>query len=165
MARITVNNGAEEIARLLEEMSRSGEAVAKMATYEAARVVADAVREAVETLPEDKYRYLRDGDLLDVITKDDKEDLLDAIGIAEMKRSEDGVDTLVGFAGYSRHKTKKYPQGVPLPMIMRSIEHGSSVRQARPTIKPAVYAVRAEAKAAAIKGGRRAIEQIIKEGH
>lgn len=163
MATITLGKGGEAIAEKLGNLSRAGEAIGKMATYEGAKVLTDGIRASIESLPVDKFRYLRGGDSFAVITKDDKEDLLNSIGIDEIKRGEDGVRTVIGFAGYGRHKTKKYPKGLPMAMLMRSIESGSSVRQARPTVRPTVQAKRKEAKTAMIKAGDEAIKNMTKE--
>lgn len=164
MATMTLKKGGEAIARQLYNMSLAGEGIAKMATYEGAKVMADGIRESIEALPVDKFRYLRGGDQFSVITKQDKKDLLNSIGIDEIKRGEDGVRTVIGFAGYGRHKTKKYPNGLPMALLMRSIESGSSVRQAKPTIRPTVSAKRREAKAAMVKAGNEAIKNIIGKG-
>lgn len=41
--------------------------------------------------------------------------------------SDGGINTKVGFYGYSRtHKSKKYPQGIPIPLIAAAREYGTS---------------------------------------
>lgn len=160
MATIKLNRGGEDIAAKLAELSRAGEAIGKMATYEGAKVIADGIRESIESLPVDTPRRLQSGDAFAVIVQQDKEDLANALGIAEIKRDEDGVRTVIGFAGYGRHKTKKYKNGYPMAMIARSIESGSSVRRAHPFVRPVVRAKGKAAKAAMIAEGDRAIKVI-----
>ena len=164
MATITLGKGGEAIAQQLSNLSRAGEAIGKMATYEGAKVMADGIRASIDALPVDKFRYLRGGDAFSVITEQDKEDLLNSIGIDEIKRGEDGVRTVIGFAGYGRFKTKKYPNGLPMAMLMRAIESGSSVRPAQPTIRPTVSAKRRDAKAAMVKAGNEAIQNMTGKG-
>ena len=53
MATIKLNKGGENIAAKLAELSRAGEAIGKMATYEGAKVIADGIRESIESLPVD----------------------------------------------------------------------------------------------------------------
>lgn len=163
MAKITLSTGAEDIANMLMRIDKASDAVAKMATYEGAGVVADAIRKAAEGLPVDKPRTLKNGDRFDVLVQGDKEDLLNSIGIDQIGRDEDGVRTVVGFAGYGRHKTKKYSKGIPMPMLARSIESGSSVRMPKPFVRTTVAAKRKEAEAAMVRAGKAAIENIVKE--
>jgi hypothetical protein len=45
--------------------------------------------------------------------------------------SDDGINVKVGFWGYSKyHKTKRYPQGVPIPLIANAREYGTSSGEA-----------------------------------
>lgn len=162
MATIKLSRGGEEIAKRLESLSQAGEAIGKMATYDGAKVIADGIRQSINALPVDTPRRLRSGERFGVIVRGDKEDLANGLGIAEIKRDEDGVRTVIGFAGYGRHKTKKYPKGYPLAMLARSVESGSSVRRPNPFVQPTVKAKRKEAKRAMIETGDRAIKEITK---
>lgn len=162
MASIKLGKGGEAIAQKLEELSRAGEAIGKMATYEGAKVIADGIRQSINALPVDKPKWLKAGERYSVIVQQDKEDLANSLGIDEIKRDEDGVRTVIGFAGYGRHKTKKYRKGLPMAMIARSIESGSSVRQANPFVRPVVKGKRRVAIKAMIAEGDRAIKDITK---
>ena len=48
------------------------------------------------------------------------------------RTSKDEVATKIGFYGYDREKTtKKYPNGVPIPLIARAREYGTSSGEAK----------------------------------
>lgn len=164
MAKITLKKGGEDIARLLMNVSKAGTAIGKMATYEGAKVIADEIRQSAEALPAEKYRHLKNGDEFNVISEGDKADLLNSIGIAEIKKDENGVHTVVGFAGYGSHPTRKYPKGLPMPLLARAIESGSSVRRAQPFVRPVVQAKRKAARAAMAKAGQEAIQDMVRKG-
>ena len=145
MAKMTVR-GLDNIVNELGNMAGKGEAVAKMALYEGAAIVADEIKKNISELPVDTPRWLKSGDEYSVIVAQDKRDLAKSLGIAEFERDVDGVRTVIGFAGYGSHRTKKYSRGLPMAMIARSIESGSSVRKKHPFVKPAVNATRKKAK-------------------
>lgn len=160
MAKVTLKKGGEDIANLLLNVSKAGTAAGKVATYAGAKVIADGIRQSINALVVDTPRWLKDGDYYSVIVRQDKEDLANALGIAEIKKDEDGVRTVVGFAGYGRHKTKKYPKGLPMPMIARAVESGSSMRRASPFVRPAVSARRNAAKKAMAQAGNDFLKKI-----
>ena len=65
----------------------------------------------------------------------------------------------LGFDGYNKVKTRKYPQGQPNAMIARAVESGSSVRKKNPFIRRAVNDTQ---KQAVEKGKQVADEEIAK---
>lgn len=146
MAKMTVK-GLEDVVSNLGEIGNAGLPAAKMGLYEGAKIVADQLKKNINSLPVDTPRWLKSGDEYSVIVAQDKKDLADSMGIMEFERNEDGVRTVIGFAGYGRHRTKKYSKGLPMVMIARSIESGSSVRRKHPFVRPAVNATRARARA------------------
>ena len=63
-----------------------------------------------------------------------------------MEQDGQGWNTKAGFAGYMEEgKSKKYPNGLPIPLLARSIESGSSVRQKHPFVRAAVKSSRDKA--------------------
>ena len=148
MAKI-VMGGVDEYLKKLRELEVSQTAVLKMAVYEGADEVADAVREAVKGLPEVKTSEAvanwRQEVPVDGITKAQKDGLLDGLYVARMEEDLDSVYTTIGFDGYNRVKTKKYPKGQPNAMIARAVESGSSARRKTPFVRPAVNRVKERA--------------------
>lgn len=103
-----------------------------------AQPLADEIRKSINNLPEEEDRYLKKGEKFKGIPKRQKKDLLDSLGITPADVDYGGNTNIkVGFDGYGSSKTKKYPQGLPNPLLARAIESGSTVRVKKPFIRPA----------------------------
>lgn len=114
---------------------------ARAAVAAGAGVLADAVRQRLEALPSDENRFLVPGDIFRGVPKEQKQDLLDALGVTPIKQDANLVyNAAVGFDGYGSTPTKTYPQGVPNQLLARSIESGSSVRIKTPFFRKAMEA-------------------------
>lgn len=126
----------------LKELAKMGQdigEVCKEAVVEGAQPMADEIRNQIESLPEDNYRYLRGNDMFVGVTKEQKEDLLEGLGITHVDIDYNGnYNVKVGFDGYGIGKSKAYPKGLPIPLLARAIESGSSVRVKIPFIKTAI---------------------------
>lgn len=112
MAKIKFT-GIEEYAAALNKLAGQSEAICKYAIYEAAGIVADAIR---ENAPEDSG------------------DLKDGLVITHMRNDGGFVNALVTFEGYDS-------KGVPNALKAAVFESGSSSRPAKPFIRPAVNKV------------------------
>lgn len=141
MARMTYH-GVDELADKLMLLGQKGTNIAKAALYEGAAVMADAIHSAVVSLPSVSTRPF------DGISDSDREDLAAGIGIAKFDEKTDAVDTAISFNGYARRKEKNFPNGVPLALIARSLESGSSLRQKHPFIRPTAQSTKAAVIAA-----------------
>ena len=148
MGQITFKAG-EDYAIKLAALAGRSEEIVKRALYEAADIVTDKIRENIEGLPEDSFRYLKNGDTLSGPTEGQKDDLLDSLGITPIEQDKSGWwNVKVGFDGYGSFPTRKYPQGLPNQLLARATESGSSVRQKHPFVRPAVDATKKAAVAA-----------------
>lgn len=132
--------GLDDYITALHDLDADTDKIIKSALYDGAGVLIEEVKSRISALPEDRG-YKQKGVQRNVATPDEKKDLLEHIGIAHFAKKGDAIGTAIGFNGYSRHKTKKYRQGVPIPLIARSIESGSSVRQKHPFMRQSVKAV------------------------
>ena len=147
MARITVTEGSSFVEHL-EALAGQTDEIAKKGLYEGARIVSDRIKANLEALPVEQSRWLKDGDKYDGLTATEKSGLLSCFGVTSMKKSAGTIHLHVGFGGYiNGHLSKKYPHGLPAPVIARSIESGSSVRNKRPFMRPAIAATKETAKA------------------
>lgn len=162
MAEI-ISVGIKELSELLGQLADAGEAIAKMSVYDGAGVIADAIREEILALPTEKPRRLKDGERMHVIVEDDKQDMADGLGISKIETEAGKTRAVVGFAGYTRHKTKKYSKGVPIQMIARSIESGSSVRAKNPFVRRAVSRSKERAQEAMVERANRQIDETINQ--
>ena len=164
MAKVTVK-GLDDIVNGLGAVGEAGLPIIKASLYEGAQIVADQIKAGIEGLPVDTPRWLSNGDRYNALVEQDKEDLANSMGIMKFARDAEGVRTVIGFAGYGRHKTKKYSRGLPMAMIARSIESGSSVRKKTPFVRPAVNASKTRAKAEIVAQAESRIREVInKEG-
>ena len=147
MARMTFKAG-EEYAIKLSKLATEQEEIAKKAIYAAARIVADRIKANLNALPEEKFRYLRDGEKFVGVPERQKKDLIDSFGITPITTDNRGNwNAKIGFDGYGSTPTKKYPKGLPNQLLARAIESGSSVRQKKPFVRLAVNATKKKALA------------------
>lgn len=144
MAKMTIKAG-EEWALKLGKVGDASREICNKAVKAAAGILADEIRANINALPEDSYRHLRDGDMFTGLPPSQKEDLLDSLGVTPVLQDRAGwINAKVGFDGYGKYKTKKYPKGIPNPMLAASVERGSSVREATPFVKPAIKSKKKE---------------------
>lgn len=163
MAKIAFKLGDEYAEKLAKLADRTDE-VAERALHEAAGIVADKIRENILALPEEKFRYLQDGDMFKGIPRSQKELLLWNFGISPIMKNREGILTVkLGFEEYAgEYPTKTYPQGLPATLVARAVESGSSVRKKHPFVRPAVNATKDAAQAAMQQVIDEEIEKIMK---
>lgn len=128
--------GFDEYLAKLNELQANTTSLIKRAVYDGAAVVANEVRASIEALPSTD-RNPPNGEPLGVLDYE-KDGLLEGLGLSGMKNDDGFIYTHVGFEGYNRLKSKKYPKGHPNSMIARSIESGSSVRAKHPFMRKAL---------------------------
>lgn len=129
MARMTIK-GLDDLEINLSKLD--DDEIAKMCVFSGAKVITDEIRNRLESN--------------DTLPKDQLDDLLDSLGVAPIKTDAAGnINTKIGFKGYGRKPTKKYPLGLPNQMMARAVESGTSFRPKRPFVRPAVNAKRKEA--------------------
>ena len=160
MARMTVT-GLEEFTTVLHGLGDQMDGVMKQATYAGADKLIESVKAQINNLPT-QDGYMPEGQKRGVITESEKRDLLNHVGISRMESTGGKVSVAVGFNGYSSHRTKKYPNGVPIPLIARSIESGSSVRKKIPFMRTAAKSNAEAIKAAMAEAATGAIEKLTK---
>ena len=140
--------GTEEYALKLSKLGKNSEAVAGKAIYEAAGIVADAVKVNLKALPAvndvENIKAYRAGRKSQLSIKQ-KEGLVQAFGITKISNDKGYYNVKLGFDGYNGIKTKKYPKGQPNQLIARVVESGSTYMDKTPFVRPALNASRAEA--------------------
>lgn len=133
--------GLDEFELKLDKLERGCTGIAKLCLYEGAKVVADNLRAAVGSIPTEAHHAVpnaRNGYLLSGMTPEEKAACLGAIGVAKFDGATDNFTTAIGFDGYQTTATSdRHPHGIPVPMLMRSIESGSSVRMKNPVCRKA----------------------------
>ena len=115
--------GVGDYLKELEALSAESEEVCKRALYKGADVMASAIKAEIVKIPD---RTWHSGRIASGLTEEEKADLASGFGISKMHNSDGVIDVKLGFDGYGKHKTKKFPSGVPIPLIARSICKGTS---------------------------------------
>ena len=162
MARYKGVKGGEEFSALLNGLAGDqAVTVMKAAVYAGCGVLADAIKAESQSLPEDSG-YKPKGRKRNVVGTNDKKMLQERLGVSHIDATGDKADAVVSFSGYNGRPTKKYPMGVPIPLIARSIESGSSVREKNPFIRRAFNNAKTKAQQTAIDAGQKALNEFIK---
>lgn len=161
MAKWTMR-GMDEYAAYLQRIGKNTREILGAGVYAMANTVADAVRKNIEALPAkpdiegiEAYRQGRKAQL----TISEKKGLQEGFGISPMQNERGYLNVKLGFDGYNKVKTRKYPKGQPNVLIARITESGSSYRKKTPFIRPALRQTQNEA----LKKGQEAIEEKIKQ--
>ena len=146
MAKITFK-GLEEYELRLSRMGKETTRIAGAAIYEGAAIVADEIKKGIRGLPVVTGYGTETNPLPGGVTSAQKQGLLDGLGIAPMQDDRGYLNVKIGFDGYNRTKTEKYPNGQPNQLVARGVESGTSWKQKKPFVRPAVNASRKQAEA------------------
>lgn len=149
MAKIDMKE-FEEYQSLLESVFKDTERLIRDAVYDGGKIVADEIKAGLKALPieEGKNSLPPIGTSehkLTGVSRRQKGDLIDSFGLAPIEKEGDFINTKAGVDGYGSIPTKKYPNGTPNVMLMRSIESGTSFREKHPVFRPAVNRSRKKA--------------------
>lgn len=143
MAKMQVK-GVEEYALKLSRLGSNTEAVAGKAIYRSADIVANAIKEKINSLEAvtevENIKAYRAGKKAR-LTIGQKRGLRESFGISKMQLDTEGYyNVKLGFDGYNDIKTRKYPKGQPNALIARVVESGSSYMDKNPFIRKTVNA-------------------------
>lgn len=153
MAKFTIGKGLEEYLEKLGNLQEISPGLAGRAIYEGAKIVADKIRKNIESLPVQEGPVK--GKRRDPYP-DEKDGLLDGLGVAKKKVNDGFINVKIGMDGYNSRVTTKYPKGHPNAMIARTINAGSTFMNRHPFITSAVNSSRAAAE--------EKMKEIIEEG-
>ena len=127
----------------LQEMGKDTEEMIRRAVYPAAGYICDACIDAIEGIPVIE-KYSRN-QLLDGITAEQKAGILEGFGITTFQNASGFIHVKLGVDGYNSVVTKRWPNGQPNAMILRSVEKGTSFMRSRSVIKSATLKTRGNA--------------------
>lgn len=160
MAKIDFK-GIDEYAKALGILWKDSENIVKKAVYEGADVVANEIKKGLRSIPVDERVGTKENPV-EGVGRRQKADLIDGFGLSPMENKDGYINTKAGFDGYGSIKTKKYPKGQPLAMLMRSVESGTSFRKKTPVIRKAVMRARKAAEAKMAETVEEEIKKIMK---
>lgn len=128
-------DGLEEVSELLGQMEERAQAVAAMALYDGAGVMAGEIQAGVRSVKSEAFHWAKDGQTR--LPSPEEKAIVEAaaVGIAKFGRNGSDVDTSVGFrnAGYAQLAGKT----VPVPKIVNAINSGTSFMKKQPFIRKA----------------------------
>lgn len=160
MAKFTVGKGLDNYIAYLQKINLASEEMIGEAVYDMAKIVADKVRANIEALPAvsnaANIATFKQG--VSRLSEPEKQGLLDGFGVSAMQNDDGYMNVKLGFDGYNKVKTKKYPNGQPNALIARVTNSGSSYRQKTRFVDKAVSATRKQAEEA----GQAKIDEKIK---
>lgn len=146
MAKLEMQ-GMDEYLKKLEKVANP-EGMIKRAVYDGAAVLAKAVLEGINSIPENDGKYVPNNAQITGLSAAQKQGLRDGLGIARMQNDKGFIHTKIGFDGYNSVKTKKYPNGQPNSLIARAVESGTSRRQKYRFVSKATTSAKAAAEQA-----------------
>ncbi len=155
--------GFDEYEMRLSNLEKNSEGLIGKAIYVGAKVVADSVKNKIQSLPavpeSSNIQAYSSGEKSHLSVKQ-KKGLIDSFGITPMQVDSKGFyNVKIGFDGYNEIKTKKYPKGQPNQMIARTLESGSSYMDKIPFMRQAINASRAKA----VEEMKQAVDEELKE--
>lgn len=161
MAKITFP-GLNDYELMISKLSKDVGDIAGKAIYAGAGVVADAIKENIKALPIVRGYGTEKDPLPGGVTAPQKAGLIDGLGISPMQNDAGYLNVKIGFDGYNATKTEKYPQGQPNQLVARGVESGTSWKQKKPFIRPAINASKSRAEAEMARILDQEIEKITK---
>jgi len=127
-------DGMAELSETLSKMEEAAPAIAAKALYQGAGIMAEEIRKGAAQIKTAPFQYAKNGTRLP--SPEEKQIVMDAgAGIAKFNKNGTEVDTSVGYraSGYAdlNGKTK------PIPLIVNSINSGTSFMKKQPFIRKA----------------------------
>ena len=145
MAKITFP-GLRDYELMLSKIEGVTDDMIGRAVYEGAGIVADAVKANIEALPIVTGYGTSENPLPGGVTAVQKAGLREGFGISRLQDDSGYLNVKLGFDGYNRTQTEKYPSGQPNQLVARGVESGTSWKQKKPFIRPAVNKTRKQAE-------------------
>ena len=161
MAKITFP-GLNDYELMISRLTKNVDSVAGKAIYAGSGIVADAIKENIKALPIVRGYGTTENPLPGGVTAPQKAGLIDGMGISPMQDDGGYLNVKIGFDGYNAAKTEKYPQGQPNQLVARGVESGTSWKQKKPFIRPAINASKSRAEAEMARILDQEIEKITK---
>lgn len=151
--------GLDEYVRTLEHLESSIDLQLGEAIYKGADIVANAVKEGLRSLPVDNRLK---AEQKTSITKVQKQGLIESFGVARLQNDNGYRNVKLGFDGYNKVVTKKFPKGQPNVMIARTLESGTSFMQKNRVISKATNSSKKACEEAMAESLDKAIAKIMK---
>ncbi len=131
MARMEIGKDIDLTIKSYQKAAKNITATIKQAVYPAAGYLANKIAAGLKELPtvegkDGKPPYMAPGYKLDSISSIQKQDLINGFGISKFENKNGYINVKIGFDGYGSYPTRNYPQGIPNPLLIRSLSKGTS---------------------------------------
>ena len=136
MAMTMKVDGMEELSAMLRQLGDKAQAVASQSLYEGAKVMADAFKGAAGSIKAKRVKYPAPEGKKRLPSRDEKQAVMNAVGVARFKTTGDGVDTLVGVGGHNGYAMIDGKMK-PVRLIARAINSGTSFMDKQPVFRRA----------------------------
>ena len=135
--------GMDAVQRTFKDLEANLNYAMGSALFVGARVMVDEVNAGLQALPVQENKaghapYVKPGKKLHGITSSQKSDLIGALGIAQFKETNGTLNTSVGFDGYCSDSYWHDGEKLPVQVLMREVESGTSWMDKHPVVRPAV---------------------------
>lgn len=137
--RIEVGKGLDQYLQQLGNLEKIAPQSMGHAIFEGANIMWNAIHRNIQAMNVDDTPY---PEKVVGIRSIQKQGLLDSLGIAHATTDNGFRNVKIGFDGYNKLKTTKYPQGQPNAMIARTFEAGNSFTKKQPFVGPAIRSSR-----------------------
>lgn len=152
------DKGLNEYVKAIQRIQKGSDIIIRKGVYIGAGILADGVKKETRALHTDNGFGTQEAPL-NGISNRQKADLIDGMGIAPIREEKDYIHAKIGWDGYGRTRTKKYPRGVPNQLVARSVNNGTSFRKKDPFVDRATKKNRKNA----VSGMAQSIEKNIKK--
>ena len=130
MARLDIGKGLDTVIKAYQETGKKITPIMKQAVYPAAGYLAKKITAELQALPtvdgeDGKPPYAPPGVQLRYISSVQKKDLLNGFGISPFENKNVYINVKLGFDGYGSYPTKNWPNGIPNPLLIRSLCKGT----------------------------------------
>lgn len=125
MGKFKVDQGLPKYLQKLNKLSKAEEEIIGHGVFEGARLMADAISEKIDAIPETYKRGTSDNPIKG-LRPAQKKGLKAGFGIATMQKENGFWNVKCGFNGYNSAVSKRFPNGQPNAMVARSLERGTS---------------------------------------
>ena len=127
MAKV-ITSGFDDLIKELNDIADHSDEICSKALYKGAGLMADRLKASIDGLSTEDQRKKRSRNLLPY----EKEALQKGLSIFKFKhdKSRDYVQTSITFTGRVDHHTERYPEGLPVIVLARSINSGTTFRRA-----------------------------------
>lgn len=162
MATIQMKGLDEYLVKLSRLEQASKEEICGQAIHQGAGIVADAIREELKKLPTDESFGTQDHPARGIKAVQ-KNGLLKSMGITSMREENGYLNVKVGFDGYNKVRTGRWPKGQPNQLVARAAESGTSWLQKSPFVRVGVRKSKKRAVDAMAGSVEKTIGQLMRE--